>query len=263
MTQNKIFQIKGELSAMMVLYLKGIDLKVLEDDLSIQVDKSPQLFKGVPFIVDLSAIEAGNNLDLNWLKNLLTSRDLIPVGLRNVNADLEGKAKAAGWAILADTGMKSKARHAKESAIVEEAPIMEATKTAVAKAELVEAESVLTQDEAPVAMPVETTMHVQQIRSGQQLSVVSGDLVVVNSVNEGAELLVDGNIHIYGALRGRALAGIHGNRAARIFCQSLEAELVSIAGFYKMEEDIPERLRGKMVQIYLEADEIKIEALTK
>ncbi len=247
MTQNKIFQIKGELSAMMVLYLKGIDLKVLEDDLSTQVDKSPQLFKGVPFIVDLSAIEVGNNLDLHWLKNLLTSRDLIPVGLRNVNADLEGKAKAAGWAILADTGMKSKARSSKEEVVQEEVKVVD----------------------EPVSLPVEvqtaveTTMHVQQIRSGQQLSVVSGDLVVVNSVNEGAELLVDGNIHIYGALRGRALAGIHGNRSARIFCQSLEAELVSIAGFYKMEEDIPERLRGKMVQIYLEADEIKIEALIK
>lgn len=231
---------------MMVLYLKGIDLKALEDDLSAQVDKSPQLFKGVPFVIDLSAIETGNNLDLNWLKNLLTSRDLIPVGLRNVNGDLESKAKAAGWAILADTGMKSKSRASKADAIAE------APKAKVSEPAPVE-----------IPTPVETTMHVQQIRSGQQVSVVSGDLVVVNSVNEGAELLVDGNIHIYGALRGRALAGIHGNRSARIFCQSLEAELVSIAGFYRMEEDIPETLRGKMVQIYLEADEIKIEALIK
>lgn len=248
MTQNKIFQIKGELSAMMVLYLKGIDLKALEDDLSAQIDQSPQLFKGVPFVVDLSAIETGNNLDLNWLKNLLTSRDLIPVGLRNVNVDLESKAKAAGWAILAETGMKPRDRSPKEE-VLEKLPKAEENTQVAAPVEVIKA--------------VETTMHVQQVRSGQQLSVASGDLVVVNSVNEGAELLVDGNIHIYGALRGRALAGIHGNRSARIFCQSLEAELVSIAGFYKMEEDIPERLLGKMVQIYLEADEIKIEALIK
>ncbi|HIW07718.1 MAG TPA: septum site-determining protein MinC [Candidatus Ignatzschineria merdigallinarum] len=249
MTQNKIFQIKGELSAMMVLYLKGIDLKALEEDLSAQIDQSPQLFKGVPFVVDLSAIGIGNNLDLNWLKNLLTSRDLVPVGLRHVNADLESKAKAAGWAILADAAVKTKSRAVKEAVakdIEKEVKVEEV------------AEAVL-----EASTPVETTMHVQQVRSGQQLSVVAGDLVVVNSVNEGAELLVDGNIHIYGALRGRALAGIHGNRAARIFCQSLEAELVSIAGFYKMEEDIPENLRGKMVQIYLDADEVKIEALIK
>ena len=257
MTQNKIFQIKGELSAMMVLYLKGIDLKALEDDLSVQVDKSPQLFKGVPFVIDLSAIETGNNLDLNWLKNLLTSRDLVPIGLRNVNADLEGKAKAAGWAILVDTGMKSKARTAKDAITVEATEAVQPLKTVEQELPAVAPETV------EIQTPVETTMHIQQIRSGQQLSVVSGDLVVINSVNEGAELLVDGNIHIYGALRGRALAGIHGNRLARIFCQSLEAELVSIAGFYKMEEDIPESLRGKMVQIYLEADEIKIEALIK
>lgn len=251
MTQNKNFQIKGELSTMMVLYLKGIDLKALEDDLSAQIDQSPQLFKGVPFVIDLSAIEVGNNLDLNWLKNLLISRDLVPVGLRHVNTDLTAKAKTAGWAILADSGARSKTSQAVKA---EKKPKKEAriAEEAASNVEVVE-----------VKTAVETTMHVQQIRSGQQLSAVSGDLVVVNSVNEGAELLVDGNIHIYGALRGRALAGIHGNRSARIFCQSLEAELVSIAGFYKMEEDIPEALRGKMVQIYLEADEIKIEALIK
>lgn len=235
---------------MMVLYLKGIDLKALEDDLSAQVEQSPQLFKGVPFVIDLSAIEIGNNLDLNWLKNLLIARDLIPVGLRNVNVDLESKAKSAGWAILADVGMKSKNAFSKEEKRTEAAnPQGEAASTEIAP--------------TPAPVVVETTIHVQQIRSGQQLSVAKGDLIVVNSVNEGAELLVDGNIHIYGALRGRALAGIHGNRAARIFCQSLEAELVSIAGFYKMEEDIPAALHGKMVQIYLEADEIKIEALIK
>ncbi len=234
---------------MMVLYLKGIDLKALEEDLSAQIDQSPQLFKGVPFVVDLTAIEIGNNLDLHWLKNLLTSRDLVPVGLRHVNTDLESKAKAAGWAILADAAVKSKSRSVKDAAPKDVEKEIKSEDVAEAVLE--------------AATPIETTMHVQQVRSGQQLSVVAGDLVVVNSVNEGAELLVDGNIHIYGALRGRALAGIHGNRTARIFCQSLEAELVSIAGFYKMQEDIPENLRGKMVQIYLDGDEVKIEALIK
>ncbi|MHC5225305.1 septum site-determining protein MinC [Ignatzschineria sp. LJL83] len=249
MTQNNIFQIKGELSAMMVLYLKSIDLKALEEDLAVQIDKTPQFFKGVPFIVDLSAIPEGNNVDLNWLKNLLLAKDLVPVGIRNANKDLEAKAQSAGWAILAESNGKSKGLLEKKAKDVE--PVIEAPKP----------ETITVVEEVEVA--IETTVHGQQIRSGQQLSVVSGDLIVVNSVNEGAELLVDGNIHIYGALRGRALAGIHGNRSVRIFCQSLEAELVSIAGFYKMVDALPESLLGKAVQIYLEGDELKIEALMK
>lgn len=247
MSLNKTFQIKGELSAMMVLYLKGIDLKAFEDELSTQVESSPQMFKGVPMIVDLSAIEVGNNLDLNWLKNLLLSQDLIPVGLRNINDDLKAKAHSAGWAIL-EAGIK--ARAPKDERVIANKPLITSAPEVVV-------------EEVIVKEAIASTMHIQQVRSGQQLTVSSGDLVVVNSVNEGAELLVDGNIHIYGALRGRALAGIHGNRSVRIFCQSLEAELVSIAGFYRMQENIPKELHGKMVQIYLEGDELKIEALIK
>ena len=153
------------------------------------------------------------------------------------------KAESAGWGII-EGGVRAKLPK-------EEAVATEVTTTNVVREEVIVKEA------------IESTMHVQQIRSGQQLTVEKGDLVVVNSVNEGAELLVDGNIHVYGALRGRALAGIHGNRAARIFCQSLEAELVSISGFYRMQEDIPQELRGRMVQIYLDGDELKIEALIK
>jgi septum site-determining protein MinC len=76
------------------------------------------------------------------------------------------------------------------------------------------------------------------IRSGQQVYAPGGDLIIMASVSAGAEVLADGNIHIYGALRGRALAGVLGDTSARIFCQSLEAELVSIAGNFKVDEDL-------------------------
>lgn len=249
MSHNKTFQIKGELSAMMVLYLKGIDLKALEDELALQMESSSQLFKGIPMVVDLSAIEVGNNLDLNWLKNLLLSKGLSPVGIRNLNEDLRAKAESAGWSLLESSVKPRISKEEKEAASID-------VKTAEQAPKII-------REEVIVKEAVATTMHAQQVRSGQQLTVSSGDLVVVNSVNEGAELLVDGNIHIYGALRGRALAGIHGDRSVRIFCQSLEAELVSIAGFYRMQENIPKELHGKMVQIYLEADELKIEPLIK
>ncbi len=254
MSHQKTFQIKGELSTLMVLYLSGIDLKALEDDLSKQIEKSPQLFKGLPIVVDLIAIEAGNNIDLKWLKNLLLARDLVPVGLRNVNESLQEKAKAAGWAVLADIGNKSRQVETLSSAFTNDAK--DTTTSAVEKVKVVERVK-------EVYLPIGTTLHVQQVRSGQQLSVPKGDLVVVNSVNEGAELLVDGNIHVYGSLRGRALAGIHGDHSVRIFCQSLEAELLSIAGFYKMQEDIPQSLWGKSVQVYLEDEELKITPLIR
>ncbi len=88
-----------------------------------------------------------------------------------------------------------------------------------------------------------------------------GDLVVMSSISPGAELLADGHIHIYGALRGRALAGVSGDATARIFCRSLEAELVSVAGYWRVREDIPEAIIGKPAQIFLDSERIVIEPL--
>jgi len=84
---------------------------------------------------------------------------------------------------------------------------------------------------------------------------------VVAPVSSGAELMADGNIHIYGPLRGRAIAGLKGNLEARIFCQDLQAELVSVAGHYRVSENIPPELKGMPVQIYLDHDVLRIEKL--
>jgi septum site-determining protein MinC len=83
----------------------------------------------------------------------------------------------------------------------------------------------------------------------------------MGSIGPGAEVIADNNIHIYGPLRGRALCGVSGNTSARIFCQSLQAELVSVAGNYRMLETIPEELRGKPAQVWLENDKLNIEPL--
>ena len=84
----------------------------------------------------------------------------------------------------------------------------------------------------------------------------NGDLIINNLVGNGAEVIADGSIHVYGALRGRALAGAQGDEKARIFCQEFHAELVSIAGVYRVIEDIPSELRGKPVQAWLENDKL-------
>jgi septum site-determining protein MinC len=101
----------------------------------------------------------------------------------------------------------------------------------------------------------------QPVRSGQQVYAQARDLTVCATVGNGAEVIADGSIHVYGSLRGRALAGARGDIQARIFCREFNAELVAIAGQYKVMESIPAELRGKPVQIWLENDKLQMAAL--
>ncbi len=97
----------------------------------------------------------------------------------------------------------------------------------------------------------------QPVRSGQSIIFPEGDVTIVGSVASGAEIVAGGSIHVYGTLRGRAMAGTTGNAVARIFCRKLEAELIAIDGFYKTAEDMEPDLRGRAVQIWLEGEAIK------
>jgi septum site-determining protein MinC len=99
-------------------------------------------------------------------------------------------------------------------------------------------------------------MVTQPVRSGQSVIFPEGDVTIVGSVASGAEIVAGGSIHVYGTLRGRAMAGTMGNATARIFCRKLEAELIAIDGFYKTAEDMEPGLRGRAVQIWLEGDKI-------
>lgn len=96
----------------------------------------------------------------------------------------------------------------------------------------------------------------EPVRSGQSVIFPEGDVTVIGSIASGAEVIAGGSIHVYGALRGRALAGSVGNSAARIFCRRLEAELLAIDGIYKTADDLPAELRGQPAQLWLENDAI-------
>jgi septum site-determining protein MinC len=99
------------------------------------------------------------------------------------------------------------------------------------------------------------------VRGGQVIYARASDLVVVASVNPGAQVIADGSVHVWGPLRGRALAGAQGRKDVRILCLALEAELVSVAGEYLMAEEIPDNLRGKPAQVFLDGDRVRIAAL--
>jgi septum site-determining protein MinC len=104
-------------------------------------------------------------------------------------------------------------------------------------------------------------LHTQQVRSGQQLYATGRDLTLCTGVGAGAEVIADGSIHIYGALRGRALAGAQGDVTARIFCREFHAELVAIAGQYRVMEELPAQLVGRAVQIWLEDGKLRLAEL--
>jgi septum site-determining protein MinC len=115
---------------------------------------------------------------------------------------------------------------------------------------------------APEVRPVVQSLIIREpVRSGQSIIFPEGDVTVIGSVASGSEVVAGGSVHIYGTLRGRALAGSLGNASARIFCRKLEAELLAIDGIYKMAEDMAPELRGQPVQLWLEGDEIMAEKL--
>jgi septum site-determining protein MinC len=114
----------------------------------------------------------------------------------------------------------------------------------------------------PEAKPkLNSLVHDSPVRSGQSIVFTEGDVTVLGSVGSGAEIVAGGSIHIYGALRGRAMAGVNGNSAARIYCQKIEAELLAIDGYYQTAEDIDTSLRNRPAQAWLEGDIMKITAL--
>ena len=226
--KSQVFKLKGRVYTLTVIQLLSADKESFARQLDELIEKAPKLFNYAPVVLDCTLIH-DEDIDLMTLCQSLRSHHLLPVGVQGANAAVNTIAQCNGLAIVNASSSHDKA--------VVDTPNEENHHQEFARTKLL------------------TT----PVRSGQQAVSKGGDLVVTSSVSHGAELLADGNIHIYGALRGRALAGISGDKTARIFCLSLDAELVSIAGFYRLSDAI-EPINGPC-QIYLQDDHIHIEAL--
>ncbi|WP_133130443.1 septum site-determining protein MinC [Legionella yabuuchiae] len=224
--KTQAFKLKGRLYTLTVLSLVSSEVKLFAEQLSEVVAQAPNLFKNIPVILDCSHLN-GAPLDIQAICQCAREKGLVPVAVQGGNPMLETLAQVQGLAV-----MNASSSHDK--------PIMNAPVS----------------PKANKKPQIVNKMITVPVRSGQQM-VSKGDLIITAAVSNGAELLSDGNIHVYGALRGRALAGINGNKQARIFCQSLEAELVSIAGFYRLSDAI-KPISGPC-QIYLQDDQIQIE----
>jgi septum site-determining protein MinC len=227
------FELKGSLFTLTVLHLFQLDRTAIERHLAEKVKQAPSFFNNTPVVVDLEDLAAPPNgldgVDFRGLYDLLRRHGMAPVGIRNGGPEFQAAARQAGLPVLSDSRSAN----------------------AVKKPERAE----------PASIRNRIINH--PVRSGQQIYAADGDLIVLGTVSAGAELIADGNIHIYGTLRGRALAGVKGDIETWIFCHSLEAELISIAGRYRISEQIDSTDRGKSVQIHLVDDRLVIDHLTR
>nr|CAA6817291.1 MAG: Septum site-determining protein MinC [uncultured Thiotrichaceae bacterium] len=237
---SQAFELKGEMSLLSVLLLSVADMGEIQEGLDEKRRNAHQFLDRNPVIVDCQMIhEQAVALDFIQLRKIIAETGLIPVGIRNLPEALEDNASDAGWALLRQGHSRVKATTLPDKVQPE----------ANTEADNGDGETASTQRLKVVQRPV---------RSGQQIYCPDGDIVVMQQTSAGSELLAGGSVHVYGALRGRVLAGVQGDTNARIFCQHLEAELLSIAGRYRLLDDIEEDLKGQAVMVYLEGEKLKI-----
>jgi septum site-determining protein MinC len=195
------------------------------DEIDATLARSPGFFVGKPVVLDLSAVDLSQTA-IAHLVTSLEQRNIRVLGIEGVDA------------AQLTTSMP---------------PLLTGGR-----------QCVLTQNEPKKPEPKPKPMSLlleSPVRSGQSVVFTEGDVTVLGSVGSGAEIVAGGSIHIYGTLRGRAMAGVNGNSAARIYCQKIEAELLAIDGYYQTAEEIDATLRNRPAQAWLEGDIMKITPL--
>ena len=257
------FEQAGELKIGQVgianLRIRTLDVERLTREMHDRVARAPKLFGRAAVILDFGGLsQIPDVATAKALLDGLRSAGVLPVALAYGTAETELLSQQLGLPLLA----KFRAQYERaELDAVPAAPPPPAPAPAPEPARRARAATPAAVPAAPAKAPQPGRMQTSNVRSGQQLYAENCDLTVMATVGAGAEVIADGSIHIYGTLRGRALAGAQGNTTARIFCREFHAELVAIAGHYKVLDDVPDTLRGKAVQVWLEQDQIKIAAL--
>lgn len=242
------FDLKSASLPVVAVLLKTTDAAVFAAELQGRVAEAPGFFDNDPVVIDLAPVrEASEAIDFAAIAAELRRHNTLPVAVRGGSPTQMEAARAAGLAAAPDA---PPARA--------EAPAPDVREIVREVVREVEVEVVR---EVPVAGPG-TVVVDKPLRSGQQVYARGADLVVMAVVSFGAEVIADGNIHVYAPLRGRAIAGARGNTEARIFSTCLEPQLVSIAGIYRTTEtELPDNVRGKPAQVRLEGEKLLIEPL--
>jgi septum site-determining protein MinC len=231
------------------LRLKRLDDEALAEELRLKLETAPQLFQRAPVVLDLSHLpQLPDQERVRELLAVIRASGMLPVGLAYGTSENEALARALDLPLFA----KFRAAYENAAGAPAEAPPAAATAPAPARATPPPPSA----QRGPVSQ-----LQAQPVRSGQQVYARGTDLVITAVVGHGAEVIADGSVHVYAALRGKAIAGAQGDTSARIYCQDFQAELVSIAGQYRIFEDIPADLRGKPVQVWLEGEKLLLARL--
>ena len=241
-SKRSTFEIKSAQLPLVALLLKSANFQVLAEELTAAFGpqgETPDFFENDGLVLDFSFLDADAPVqELSPLLAALKTCNLIPVAYRSNQASWTESAERAG--------------------LVKAEPEVQRSKPSVVETEPNQA--LIREVPGPATMVID-----KPLRSGQKVYAKGCDLVVLAMVNQGAEVVADGNIHVYAALRGKAMAGARGNANARIFALSLEPELVSIAGVYRTSENpFPKEVHGKTAQVRLSDDgqeKLLIEAL--
>ncbi len=228
--EDALFQLRAVSMTLFTLKLSDPANAEFFPRLTAMLSLAPGFYRNAPIVLDLSATGGRAPIDLVAFCDKLRALGIHPVGVQRANAAWE-RAVAAANLVTFPAGRATAAETAASSAKV------------------------------PARAAAGTRILSEPVRSGQQVYAHKGDLIVMGAVSRGAELLADGHIHVYGALRGRALAGMSGDKSARIFCRVFDAELVSIAGTYLISEQFQGDLVGKPSQVYLHEDRLVQEAI--
>lgn len=257
------FQVRGRFFTAIVLQTARAPDAAFFHALDAMLAQTPHFYANAPFVLDLDQAEdIGTNLDFVGIAREMRNRKITLIGVQNGTIEQNKAALHAGLItlpsgtdVLPDNRKQNAAPKADDKPKPEK-PIDEN------KHQKESGYKEPRMSQAPATYATATSLLVTEpVRSGQQIFAERGDLVVVASVSPGAELIARGNIHVYGTLRGRALAGVHGDSAARIFCETLDAELIAIAGLYKLSDAIDPSLRRRRVQAFLNDGTLSVEPL--
>jgi septum site-determining protein MinC len=235
------------------LRLRTLDPGVILDELSGRFSSAPQFFRRAAVCIDLLTVKPLPDLDeLRAIIDAVSRTGMIPIGLAGEATAVEPLAVAVKLPVLSALRLQARPGPVLEPAQPEPEPEPESRS---------EVEVEAASSDQPAAEATETPgsmalLHTQMVRSGQRVYARHRDLIVSAGVASGSEVMADGCVHVYGSLRGRAIAGTRGDTAARIFCQEFHAELVSIAGVFRIFETIPSELSGKPVQVWLDGEKL-------
>ncbi|MGA0586208.1 septum site-determining protein MinC [Dyella sp. KRB-257] len=234
--------------------VRRADAAALCDELERRVRAAPQLFSRAAVVLDLShLLDLPDDGIVDALLEAVRSAGMLPVGLAYGTSETEALAKRMGLPLIA----RFRAAYEPEGGSVA-APASAAVEPAIAAASIREPIHATSPTTAPA---LGAQHHEGAVRSGQQVYARGRDLIVAGAIANGAEVIADGHIHVYGSLRGRAMAGAQGDEKARIYVSDFRAELVAIAGHYRVFEQIPKDLEGQSVQCWLDGEKLMIARL--